>query len=96
MSSWDWQAAARRAGVGRDGSFNAGAIEIGHRRALVWKRAGGAVVPFSGTELQALSGRIASALERFGVRRGDRVAGLLGRRPESFALPLAVWRIGAI
>ena len=35
-------------------------------------------------------------LRRGGVKPGDRVAGLMGRRPASFALPLALWRLGAL
>ncbi|TAN34951.1 acetate--CoA ligase [bacterium] len=95
-STWDWQASARAAGAQPDGRFNCGAVSITHPRAIVWKRADGQVRTVSGGELQRLAGRLAGALRALGVRRGDRVAGLLSRRPETYAVALAVWRLGAI
>jgi acetyl-CoA synthetase len=96
MTAWDWDAAARRAGAGRDGRFNCGAVPFTHPRALVWRRRDGGTVELAGAELQALAGRTASVLRRAGVRRGDRVAAQLGRRPEAFTVALAVWRLGAV
>ena len=93
---WDWEPAARAAGATQDGRFNCGAVEIGHPRALVWKRADGTVQHYSGQELQRMAGCLAAILYGLGVRQGHRVAGLLSRRPETFALALAVWRLGAI
>lgn len=95
-AGWDWDAAARRAGADRDGRLNCGALPIAHPRALVWVRADGVVETIPGPELSARAGRIASALRRAGVQQGDRVAALMGRRPESFAVPLALWRLGAV
>lgn len=94
--NWDWERAAQRAGVARDGRFNAGGVAIDHPAALVWKRADGGTRTLSGTKLASLARRTASVLKVIGVRRGDRVAGLLGRRPESFAVPLAAWQLGAV
>jgi acetyl-CoA synthetase len=65
-------------------------------RALLWRRVDGTTQVLSGADLHARAGELAAALHALGVRRGDRVAGLLGRRPEAFALPLATWRLGAI
>ena len=67
-----------------------------HPRALVHRHADGTQEVFSGPELGALARRTADVLRRAGVKPGDRVAGLLGRRPASFAVPLAVWQLGAI
>ena len=67
-----------------------------HPRALVYRQADGTQQVFSGPELGALARRTADVLRRAGVKPGDRVAGLLGRRPASFAVPLAVWQLGAV
>ena len=94
--AWSWPSAARRGGVGRDGSFNAGSLSLESPCALVWARRDGTVERYSGAELTTLARRTAGALRSIGVRAGDRVAGLLGRRPEGFTVPLALWQLGAI
>lgn len=90
-----WRSLLAAAGE-RDGLLNAATIPIAAPRALLWRRLDGSTVEISGAELQDRAGELAAALAALGVRRGDRVAGMLGRRPESFALPLAVWRLGAV
>lgn len=92
---WDWEQAARAAGVGPDGRLNAGTMPFAHPRALVYRRADGTQEAFAGEALHALARRTAHVLRAAGVRPGDRVAGLLGRRPASYAVPLAAWRLGA-
>lgn len=47
-------------------------------------------------ELKRRSSQFAQVLVHLGVRRGDRVAGLLPRTPELLITVLAVWRIGAV
>jgi acetyl-CoA synthetase len=94
-SEWSWEAAARQAGVTDDGRFNGGAVSLG-ATPLEWWTADGERVALTGAELAQLTARVAGALHAAGVRRGDRVAGLLGRSPVSFALPLATWRLGAL
>jgi acetyl-CoA synthetase len=96
MTDWDWEAAARELGAGRDGRFNAGALRLGQRRALIWHRADGSTRVLSGADLTREGGELARGLRRLGVGPGDRVAGMLGRRPEAFTLALAVWRLGAV
>ena len=93
---WDWEAVAGRLGAKRDGRFNAGAVPIEHPSAVVWRRHTGRDEIFSGDTIQRRARRVANALRRGGVRPGDRVAGLMGRRPGAFIVPLAVWRLGAI
>lgn len=93
---WDWEEVARRAGVDGDGRLNSGATPFTHPRALVHRHADGTQQVLSGPELSTLARRTAEVLRRAGVKPGDRVAGLLGRRPASFAVPLAVWQLGAI
>jgi acetyl-CoA synthetase len=96
VSGWDWEAAARGLGARRDGGFNAGAIPLTQRCAVIWERADGSCEQIPGAQLHRRAERIARALAALGIQPRDRVAGLLGRRPEAFALPLAVWRLGAI
>ena len=93
---WSWEAAAARAGTTRDGMFNAGAVHLGGADALLWWRGPGRLERWSGTDLERLAGRLATGLRLLGIGPGDRVAGLLGRCPDSLALPLAVWRLGAV
>lgn len=47
-------------------------------------------------ELADRSRRLATALAERGVRRGDRVAVLMSKRPELVVTVLALWRLGAV
>ncbi|SEC56063.1 acetyl-CoA synthetase [Amycolatopsis tolypomycina] len=47
-------------------------------------------------ELACRSRRLATVLAARGVRRGDRVPVLMGKRPELVTTLLAIWRIGAV
>lgn len=96
MSAWDWDRAARRLGADRDGRFNTARVPLAHGRALVWRREDGSVTVLSGDELHERGRRAAAVLRSAGVRRGDRVAGLMGRRPEAFSVPLGTWQLGAV
>jgi len=93
---WDWAEAARRAGTSADGTFNAGAMPLPATSAVIWRRADGDTVTLSGGELMQRARNTAAVLAELGVKRGDRVAGLLGRGPDSFAAALATWQLGAI
>ncbi len=96
VPSWDWDRAAREAGVSQDGTFNAAAMPMPASAALIWRRADGTQQTYSGARLQEHGREIAAVLATAGVRPGDRVAGLIGRRPESFATALGVWYLGAV
>jgi len=96
MTIWDWASAARGLGATRDGRFNAGAVELDQPRAVIWQRADTSSTVLSGRDLMRQAAQMAGALRSLGVGPGDRVAGMLGRRPEALALPLAVWRLGAV
>lgn len=91
-----WDATARGLGARSDGRFNAATAPITNPRALVWGREDGEVESISGGELTARARRIATVLRRSGVGAGDRVPGLMGRRPEAYAVPLAVWPLRGI
>jgi acetyl-CoA synthetase len=47
-------------------------------------------------DLRALSNKIANLLRSLGVRKGDRVAGILPRVPETIAAMIGVWKTGGI
>lgn len=104
IPSWSWasykrrarEEARARAGVGRDGRFNAGSMPFPATTTVGWDTATGERRVINAAENDDLVARIARSLHELGVRRGDCVAGFLARRPASLAMPLAVWRLGAI
>ena len=66
------------------------------RVALVWVGAGGGARTLTYFDLARLAGRLANALRRLGIGRGDRVAALMPRVPEAYVASLAVWKLGAV
>lgn len=66
------------------------------RVALVWAGVRGECRTLTYFELARLSTRLANALGRLGLRRGDRVAALMPRVPETFLASLAAWKLGAV
>jgi acetyl-CoA synthetase len=68
----------------------------GGRTALIWIGESGEVRRLSFRELSEQSARFANLLARIGVRKGDRVAGLMPRVPETLPVMLGVLKAGAI
>ena len=68
----------------------------GQRAALIWVGAGGAEQTITYRELSQASARVARLLGQLGVRKGDRVATLMPRVPETFALILGILKAGAV
>lgn len=66
------------------------------RIALRHRNAHGATTDYSFDDLRRQSSRFAQVLAETGVRKGDRVAGLLPRTPELLVTILATWRLGAV
>lgn len=64
--------------------------------ALYWYAKDGRKEQSSFRELKKYSTQFASFLKSQGVRKGDRVSGLLPRTPELIITILATWRIGAV
>ncbi|WP_377253442.1 acyl-CoA synthetase [Phytohabitans kaempferiae] len=93
---WDWDAQARAVGARADGTFNAATMRLPQERAVVWRRADGTATAYSAQQLRRRAGEMAAVLAELGVGRGDRVAGLIGRRPASFCAALATWWLGAV
>ncbi len=68
----------------------------GHKVALYWIGADGRRVVMTYRELRRLSSKVANLLRSLGVRKGDRVAGVLSRKPETSAIMIGAWKAGAI
>ncbi|MEM7252387.1 MAG: AMP-binding protein [Pseudomonadota bacterium] len=66
------------------------------RVAVNWLDGSGRRVDLTFEDLQRQSAQVANVLANHGVQPGDRVAGLLPRRPELVALILGVMRLGAV
>jgi acetyl-CoA synthetase len=66
------------------------------RPAMVWERFDGARRELTWGELQDLANQAAWVLRDAGVGRGDRVAVVLPPTPETAAVFLATWKLGAI
>jgi acetyl-CoA synthetase len=66
------------------------------RTAIVHDLPGGQVMRFSYAELDRAANRLANALSRLGIQRGDRVAIVLPQRPETAIAHFAIYRLGAI
>lgn len=64
--------------------------------AIRWEHEDGRRALFSYADLQAGANRLAQALRRLGVRRGDRVAVVMPQRVETAVADLAVWQLGAV
>jgi acetyl-CoA synthetase len=90
--SFDWdspdelnmahEACDRYAGTGRIG--------------FAWVSPDGDATKYTFAELRDRSNRVANALEELGVDRGDRVATLLPKIPETIVTILGIWKVGAV
>jgi len=68
----------------------------GDKYALRWESASGQPQSFTYAQLDNLTNRLASSLQGFGIRRGDRVFLRLPNRPEFYLAALAVAKLGAV
>jgi len=66
------------------------------RFAMYWEDESGATSAHTFWDLQRAANRVANALERLGVRPGDKVALVLPQRPETAIAHLAVYQMGAV
>ncbi|HEX5380436.1 MAG TPA: acetate--CoA ligase [Phenylobacterium sp.] len=104
IATFSWTAArAELAGL-PDGGLNIAhealdrhvAAGAGGRLALRWLGRGGQVRDFTYAELTAEANRFANVLRALGVKKGDRVYGLLGRTPELYFAALGTLKAGAV
>lgn len=64
--------------------------------ALYWENSDGDKLIYSFAELQRRASQFANFLKSQGVKKGDRISGLLPRTPELLITILGTWRIGAV
>jgi len=64
--------------------------------AMIWEDWQGNERRVAWGELQDLAGKCANVLRKHGVERGDRVALLLPPTPETAAMFIGTWKLGAI
>jgi acetyl-CoA synthetase len=67
-----------------------------HGVALYWIGKDHSRVTVTYRELRSLSNRVANLLRSLGVRKGDRIAGILPRVPETVAIMIGTWKAGGI
>jgi acetyl-CoA synthetase len=67
-----------------------------HGIALYWIGKDHSRVTMTYRELRALSNKVANLLRSLGVRKGDRIAGILPRVPETVAIMIGTWKAGGI
>lgn len=96
MTEWNWQTERRRLGIPDDGMYNLAGMPLPADRAFVWCRTSGENVTLSGEQVRSQVQQLATRLSELGVRSGDRVAGMMGKRPESFTAAMATWYLGAV
>ncbi|MFV0532904.1 MAG: acyl-CoA synthetase [Cumulibacter sp.] len=93
---FDWERAATEAGMREGRRFNIASIDVPEDRALIWYREDESIVELTKKQVRAQVTQMAAELRRLGIQPGQRVAGLLSKRPESFTAALATWYIGAV
>ncbi|WP_077210577.1 acyl-CoA synthetase [Bacillus dakarensis] len=67
-----------------------------NRVAIYWEDSLGNTETWTYRKLQEKSNQMANALKSIGIKKGDRVAGLLGKDMELVVAILGTWKIGAI
>jgi acetyl-CoA synthetase len=66
------------------------------RVAIAWEHDDGRAGTLTYGQLQAQANRLANALRRLGVQRGDRVAVVMPQRPETAVAHIALYQLGAV
>ncbi|MBC7941685.1 MAG: AMP-binding protein [Chitinophagaceae bacterium] len=64
--------------------------------AITWQHENGSAGTLTYAELQAQGHRLARALRRLGVQRGDRVAVVMPQRPQTAIAHIALYQLGAV
>jgi acetyl-CoA synthetase len=102
LENYSWEEAVKYFDWNQKGKFNM-AHEVcdrfatdENRVAIYWEDEYGNKETWKFKKLKEKSDRMANLLRSFGVKKGDRVAGLLGKDMELILTVLATWKIGAI
>jgi acetyl-CoA synthetase len=104
VSGFSWQGVEAELGWGGQETINPGATAVdrqaadvnANRTALLWLGENGTERRVTYRDLADLSARCANLLARLGVKKGDRVAVLMPRVPETIAAMLGALKLGAI
>ncbi len=101
VAGFDWGQVAAELGWGDDQEIDLGATILDRNvdrsnPALVWVDDSGKALEFSYRWLSEESSRCARVLRRMGISKGDRVAGLMPRVPETIIIMVACFKVGAI
>ena len=91
-----WSVVPERTNLGVELATAQVASGLGEKTALLWENAAGAGGSLTYRQLDALSSRLASSLERIGLRRGERVFLRLPIIPEFYVAALAVAKLGGV
>jgi acetyl-CoA synthetase len=67
-----------------------------HGVALYWIGKDRSRVTMTYREMRSLSNKVANLLRSLGVRKGDRIAGILPRVPETVAVMIGTWKAGGV
>jgi acetyl-CoA synthetase len=101
MRVFDWRAVLRDLGWEGQAHINLGQTIVDRYAssdgvALCWIGKDCSRVTMTYRELRSLSNKVANVLRSLGVRKGDRVAGILPRVPETVAVMIGTWKAGGI
>src|SRR5262249_42290472 len=101
MRAFDWRAVLRELGWEGRAHINLGHTIVDRYAtsdgvALRWIAKDGSRVTITYRELRSLSNKVGNLLRSLGVRKGDRVAGILPRVPETVAVMIGTWKAGGI
>ncbi len=101
LRTFDWRAVLRDLGWENQPPINLGHTIVdrhasGDGVALYWVGKDRSRVTMTYRELRSLSNKVANLLRSLGVRKGDRVAGILPRVPETIAVMIGTWKAGGI
>src|SRR5437660_1219864 len=95
--AWDpWQRIPDSYNLGAALTHGQVAQGKGQKLALLWENASGRTRSFTYSQLDSLSNRLASSLDRLGVKHGERVFLRLPNVPEFYIAALAVAKLGGI
>jgi acetyl-CoA synthetase len=101
VREFDWGSVLRDLDWQGDAPINLGHTIIdrhahAHGVALCWVGKDRSRIAVTYRQMRALSNKVANLLRTLGVRKGDRVAGILPRVPETVAVMIATWKVGAV
>jgi acetyl-CoA synthetase len=100
--SFEWASALRDLEWdGADSAINLGHTIVDrhadlHGVALYWFGKDGSSATLTYRDLKRLSNKFANVLRSLGVEKGDRVAGVLPRTPETLVIMIGTWKAGGI